>query len=113
MSLQEGEREWHHIEVQMPEAVKAGEIFEIKVRVGKGSLHPSTLHHYIAWVKALFKPEVGPVQQVATFLLGPSVAEPSFSFSARFDREGWLHFICYCNVHGLFSSRVRVVLSRD
>jgi len=41
----------------MPDAVKSGEIFEIKVSIGKEVSHPNTTEHHIRWIQVFFKSE--------------------------------------------------------
>ena len=43
--------------IEAPEKVKAGEVFEVKIRVGKEIPHPNTTEHHIRWISLYFQPE--------------------------------------------------------
>jgi superoxide reductase len=50
-------KEKHMPVIEVPEVVRAGEAFQVKVSVGKEIAHPNTCEHHIAWVDLYFHPE--------------------------------------------------------
>jgi len=103
--------------IEAPEAVKAGEPFEVKVSVGKEIPHPNTTEHHIRWIRLFFHPEgekftyelgsyefaahgeaaSGPNQ-------GPAYAEPAATAIIKLSKPGTLYALAFCNIHGLWQS---------
>jgi superoxide reductase len=43
--------------IECPDAVKADDMFEVKVSIGKEIAHPNTTEHHIRWIDVFFKPD--------------------------------------------------------
>ena len=43
--------------IECADEVKAGEVFEVKVGLGKEVAHPNTTEHHIRWIQLFFHPE--------------------------------------------------------
>jgi superoxide reductase len=97
--------------------VKKGEIFQVKVRVGKEVDHPNKTEHHIRWIAVYFKPEGGkfPYQiGKAEFTAhGESPEGPDTSavythhsavFSFKTGKSGTIFASSYCNIHGLWKN---------
>jgi len=52
-------KEKHVPVIECPDQVKAGEVFEVKVGLGKEIAHPNTTEHHISWISLYFQPEGG------------------------------------------------------
>jgi desulfoferrodoxin (superoxide reductase-like protein) len=46
-------QEKHVAAIECPSQVKSGELFEVKVSLGKAVAHPNTTEHHIRWIHAL------------------------------------------------------------
>ncbi|MDO4988838.1 MAG: class II SORL domain-containing protein [Synergistes sp.] len=107
--------EKHLPTIEAPEKVKAGEEAVVKVMVGAEIKHPNTPAHHISWIQLFFKPEQGPVIEVAKFSYvvhndtmtdtpGPVAAEPASCVKVKLTKSGTLIAMSYCNLHGLWES---------
>ncbi len=103
--------------IEVPETVKKGELFEVKVSVGKEVAHPNKTEHHIRWIDLYFLPEGGkfPYQiGKAEFCAhGASAEGPDTStvytnhsavFSFKTDQPGTILASSYCNIHGLWEN---------
>ena len=102
--------------IAAPEKVAAGETFEVEVAVGKEIPHPNTVEHHIAWIALHFVPEGSPVSveigRVDLSSHGPDVATASTAkFAVSLQKGGEFHATAYCNLHGLWASSARIVVS--
>jgi superoxide reductase len=43
--------------IECPDQVKANELFEVKVSLGKEIAHPNTTEHHIRWISLYFHPQ--------------------------------------------------------
>jgi len=98
-----------------PEAVKAGEAFEVEVAVGKEIAHPNTLEHHIVWAALHFVPEESPISveigRMDFSAHGPETATASTAkFRVAVAKPGTLFATAYCNIHGLWSSSAKVAV---
>lgn len=90
---------------------KPGEPVEIEVSVGKEIPHPNTVEHHIAWI-ALYYVAVGsqlPVELArAEFSAHGSdiVTGPVLKTKVCLSKPGSLHAVAYCNLHGLWESKL-------
>ncbi|MDR3164109.1 MAG: class II SORL domain-containing protein [Synergistaceae bacterium] len=103
--------------IAAPEKVVSGEVFEVKLCVGKEIAHPNTPAHYIKWIKLFFVPEGGktPVE-IANLTFdahadtadaakpGPVITEPFGSVKLKLTAGGTLIAQSYCNIHGLWEN---------
>ena len=82
--------------VEAPGSVKAGEWFDVKVKVGFMKKHPSTPQHWITMIKVRVDgKEIGE----SRFRTG-GVAGPVALFRVKLDRPSTLVAIENCNLHG-------------
>ena len=113
--------EKHAPVIEVPEGIKAGENFEVKVSLGKAVAHPNTTNHHISWIAVYFHPEGAPVpQQVGHFEFsahgeaaagpdeGPLYTAPSAVVMLKTDKPGTLQAVSFCNIHGLWESTAEV-----
>ncbi|MGB9682543.1 MAG: class II SORL domain-containing protein [bacterium] len=116
-------KEKHVPVVEIPEKIKASEVFNIKVSVGKEVPHPNTTEHHISWIKVFFKPddeqysyEVGSFEFTAHGEAiggpntGPLYTEPIVSLSLKLAKNGTILALSYCNIHGLWENSAKITL---
>jgi superoxide reductase len=112
--------EKHVPAIEAPEAVAAGEAFNVTVSVGKEIAHPNTVEHHIRWIDVYFKPEGDKfVYQVGHFdfnahgesAKGGAYTIPSATFAMKVDSAGTLIAVSLCNIHGLWESSAAVRLA--
>jgi len=96
--------------IHVPDAVKAGEAFELKISIGDEIKHPNTLEHHISWFKVFFHQEGGkfPIE-ISNFVFtahGESdiYDEPVMATSVKLNKSGTIHVLSYCNIHGLWEN---------
>lgn len=103
-------KEKHAPVIECPDAVKAGEVFEVKVSVGKEIAHPNTAEHHIRWISLYFQPEGDKfTYEVGHFEFnahgeGTAFTTPMGTVSLKVDKPGTLHALSHCNIHGLWES---------
>lgn len=113
--------EKHVPAIEAPALVKAGELFEVKVSLGKEVAHPNTTEHHIAWISLYFHPEGAKFShQVGHFEFsahGESTAGPNqgpvythhqVTAALKINQSGTLHALALCNIHGLWESSQEV-----
>lgn len=123
--LQEADwkKEKHVPVIDCPNKVKAGDLVEVKVSIGKEIAHPNTSEHFIAWISLYFKPKgekypyhLGHFEFNAH---GSSVEGPNTStvythhmVSTYFktNKPGTLLALSHCNIHGLWQSSKDIVV---
>jgi len=49
-------REKHVPVIEVPDRIKKGELFPVKVTIGKEIAHPNKTEHHIAWIDVFFLP---------------------------------------------------------
>ena len=116
--------EKHAPVIEVPEGIKAGENFDVKVSLGKAVAHPNTTNHHISWIAVYFQPEGAPVPyQVGHFDFsahgesaagpdqGPLHTAPSAVVTIKTDKPGTLQAVSFCNLHGLWESTAEVKFS--
>ena len=103
--------------IECPDTVKAGELFEVKVGIGKEIAHPNTTEHHIRWIRLYFHPEgdkftydVGSFEfnahgeSVAGANQGPVYTHHGVTAYLKVSKAGTLHALALCNIHGLWES---------
>lgn len=103
--------------IDCPDTVQAGEMFDVRVSIGKEIAHPNTTEHHIMWIGLFFKPEgdafTYDIGQFAFNAHGASVRGPDTSTiythhgvtaAMKTERRGTLYASAYCNIHGLWES---------
>jgi superoxide reductase len=113
--------EKHVPAIESPDKVAAGEVFDVKVSLGKAAAHPNTTEHHIRYIRLFFKPDddkfVYNVGNCDFAAHGESAAGANegpvhchhgtvFQMSAR--ASGTLHAVSYCNIHGLWESKKHI-----
>ena len=101
----------------MSDKVKADELFQVKVTLGKEIAHPNTTEHHIRWITLYFYPKGSKfVYQVANVEFsahgestdgpnrGPVYTHHEAIASMKTSKPGTLHAMAYCNIHGLWES---------
>ena len=103
-------KEKHAPVIECPDAVTAGEAFEVKVGVGKEIAHPNTAEHHISWITLYFQPEgdkfpyhVGRFEFSAHGEGGAFTASKAAT-GLKVDKPGTLYAVSFCNLHGLWES---------
>jgi superoxide reductase len=107
--------------IEAPEAVKKGEMLQVKVTIGKEVAHPNKTEHHIRWIAVWFHPEgskfpyeIGKADFTAH---GESVEGPDSSsvythheatLSFKTDKPGIIFATSLCNIHGLWQSSKRL-----
>jgi superoxide reductase len=101
--------------------VKADEVFEVKLSLGKGIGHPNTTEHHILWISLYFHAEGDQfIKDVGRLLLnthgesvlgpnqGPAYAYPAVTMLLKINKSGMLYAVTYCNIHGLLESEKEI-----
>ena len=103
--------------IECPDAVKADEMFEVKVTLGKEVAHPNTTEHHIRWIQVFFKPEGDKfAYQVANCEFtahgesvdgpnkGPVYTHHGATVAMKTQKPGVLLATSLCNIHGLWEN---------
>jgi superoxide reductase len=111
--------------IECPAQVKAGELFPVKVTLGKEIAHPKTTEHHIRWISVYFHPEGEKFPyQIGHFEFsahGESVEGPDkssiythheVSLSMKTSKRGIIYAAASCNIHGLWRSEIEVKVSQ-
>jgi len=109
--------------IECPEAVTAGQMFEVKAGLDKAMAHPNTREHQIRWITLFFHPEgANFVADVGHFELN------GYSESAKggnrglydqhgvtawmtIDEPGTLYALAFCSIHALWKSSKAIRLT--
>ncbi len=124
MGKADWKKEKHVPVIDCPDKVKADEMFEVKLTIGKEIPHPNTTAHHISWVALYFHPDGEKFSyQVAraeftahgAAVEGPDVStvytHSSCSVSMKTKKPGVLYAVSYCNIHGLWESEKKIALA--
>ena len=118
-------KEEKHVPViESPDEVKNGELFSIKVSIGKEIAHPNTTEHHIRWISLYFLPEgkKNPFQ-IGHFEFtahgesvdgpnqGPVYTHHEVTAVLKLSQSGTLQVISLCNIHGLWQSGKEIKVS--
>jgi superoxide reductase len=103
--------------IESPDQVRADEVFEVRVSLGKHVAHPNTTEHHIRWIDVYFLPEGSKfTHQVAHVEFsahgesttgpntGPVYTQHEAGISLRVNTAGTLFALALCNIHGLWES---------
>ena len=103
--------------IECPEKVKADEMFDIKVTLGKEVAHPNTTAHHIRWIQVFFRPKGDKFAfQVGNFEFtahgesvdgadkGPVYTNHAVTVSMKTGKPGTLYATAFCNIHGLWEN---------
>lgn len=110
--------------IECPDQVKADEMFEVKVSIGKEVAHPNTTEHHIRWINVFFKPEGDKfAYQVASCEFsahGESVEGPDkgpvhthhgATITMKTTKPGILFATSSCNIHGFWENSKTIKVS--
>ena len=110
-------KEKHVPVIECPDTVKADEVFQVKVTLGKEVAHPNTTEHHIRWISLYYHDEGGKFAHEVAHLemsahgesvdgpnKGPVYTHHEATASLKIAKSGTLHAIAYCNIHGLWQS---------
>jgi len=108
-------KEKHVPVIECPDTVKAGEVFPVKVSLGKEVGHPNTTEHHIRWIQLFFKPDDEKfTYHVGNFEFnahgestggpneGPVYTHHSVTAELMLKKSGTILAMAYCNIHGLW-----------
>jgi superoxide reductase len=103
--------------IECPDQVKADEMFEVKVTLGKEIAHPNTTEHHIRWIQLFFKPDGDKfAYQVAICEFsahgeaadgpnkGPVYTHHGATVTMKTSQPGVLVATSLCNIHGLWEN---------
>jgi superoxide reductase len=107
--------------IECPDQVKANELVQVKVSLGKEIAHPNTTAHHIRWIQLFFHPEGEKfTYQLGNFVFsahGESTEGPDtstvythheVSTSFKTGKPGTLYALAFCNIHGLWQSQKQI-----
>lgn len=110
--------------IDCPDAVKADEMFEVKVAVGKEIAHPNTTEHHIRWIQLYFKADGDKfAYQVANCEFtahgesaegpnkGPVYTNHAATVALKITKPGVLLATSLCNIHGLWENAKPIKIS--
>jgi superoxide reductase len=110
--------------IECPDRVKDGDMFLVKVSLGKEIAHPNTTEHHIRWISVYFHPEGEKFPyQIGRFEFcahGESTKGPDtssiythheVSLSMKTGKPGTLYATALCNIHGLWMSEKQINLA--
>jgi superoxide reductase len=103
--------------IEGPDAVKADEMFEVKVTIGKEIAHPNTTEHHIRFISVFFKPDDDKFlyevahcefsahgECVAGPNKGPVYTHHGTTVTMKINKPGTLLATAYCNIHGAWEN---------
>lgn len=103
--------------IECDDQVEAGQVFEVKVGLGKEVAHPNTTEHHIRWVRLYFHPEGAKYPyEIGNFEFnahgestdGPNqgsvYAHHQVTAQMKTVKPGTLHAMAFCNIHGLWEN---------
>jgi superoxide reductase len=86
--------------ISAPDTVKAGDWFDVKVKVGYMAEHPSTLRHWITYIHLRVDgKDVASVEYPMGGMLSPETV-----FRIRLDKPTVIEAVENCNIHGTWIS---------
>ena len=103
-------KEKHVPQIKAPATVAAGQAFDVEIIVGDEVPHPNTIEHHIKWIQLFAKSEGDVVKHVATFDLGPTLADPRVKVSVMLEQSATLYALEYCNIHGVWDNSADVAV---
>ncbi len=114
-------KEKHVPLIECPDSVKAGEVFQVMVTLGKEIAHPNTTEHHIRWISLYYHEEGGKFAHEVAHVefnahgestdgpnQGPVYTHHAAVVSLKIAKRGMLHAMAYCNIHGLWESSKQI-----
>ena len=116
-------KEKHVPVIDCADTVKADEVFEVKISIGKEIAHPNTTEHHISWISLFFHPDGEKFPyQIGRYEFnahGASVQGPNTSSIythhavttwLKTSKSGTFIAVSFCNIHGLWQSSKEIKL---
>ena len=110
-------KEKHVPVIECADAVKADEMFQVTVGVGKEIAHPNTTEHHISWISLYFHPEgekfpyqIGHYEFSAhgASAQGPNTSSVFTNHQVvtwfKTSKPGTILALSLCNIHGLWQN---------
>ncbi|HXX88274.1 MAG TPA: class II SORL domain-containing protein [Candidatus Acidoferrum sp.] len=110
-------KEKHVPVIECADAVKADEMFQVTVGVGKEIAHPNTTEHHISWISLYFHPEgekfpyqIGHYEFSAhgASAQGPNTSSVYTNHQVvtwlKTSKPGTILALSLCNIHGLWQN---------
>ena len=110
-------KEKHVPVIECPDTVKSGEIFEVRLNIGKEIAHPNTTEHHIRFIELYFKPDGEKfTYQVGAYSFsahgesvegpntGPITTDHEVVARLALKKSGHLFAVSLCNIHGLWQN---------
>lgn len=111
--------------IECPDSVKRGEMFEIKISIGKEVSHPNTTEHHIRWIQIFFHPEdekygyqiancefTAHGESVEGANKGPAYTDHTVTVASMINKPGTIHVLSFCNIHGLWENSKEVKIGQ-
>ncbi|MCS7121150.1 MAG: class II SORL domain-containing protein [Archaeoglobaceae archaeon] len=102
-------KENHIPKIEAPDSVRAGEPFEVKIKIVN---HPNTVQHSFRWIELYFYEDgrdFNPIF-VARAELVPEISEQEATFKMKIQKSGKIYVLAYCNLHGVWENRKNIVI---
>ena len=116
-------KEKHVPVIECPDQIKANDIFQVKVCLGKEVAHPNTTEHHIRWINLYYHDEGGKFAHEVAHVefnahgestegadKGPVYTHHEVVTSLKVAKSGMLHAMSYCNIHGLWQSSKKITV---
>lgn len=117
-------KEKHVPVIECPDQVGSGELFDVRISLGKEVAHPNTTEHHIRWIQLFFQPDGGgATYQVGNFEFtahgesvdgpneGPVHTNHTVVANVKITRSGVFHALSLCNIHGLWEYATKIEVS--
>jgi superoxide reductase len=115
-------KEEKHVPViECPDAVKSGELFQVRAGIGKEIAHPNTTEHHIRWISLYFHADGAKFPfQIGHFEFashgesvegpnqGPVYTHHEITATLKLGKSGTIQAVSLCNIHGLWQSEKAV-----
>lgn len=109
--------EKHAPVIECPDSVSPGNLFEVKLSIGKEIAHPNTTEHHIRWIRLYFLPSGAKAAFEAASIefschgesaegadQGPIHTAHQGSVFLKLNKSGTIFASSYCNIHGLWEN---------
>lgn len=110
--------------IECADTVKKGELFPVKVTLGKEIAHPNTTEHHIRWISVYYHAEGEKFAfQVGHFEFsahgestegpnqGPVYTNHEVTASLKISKPGVIYATAFCNIHGLWRSEKAIKIA--
>jgi superoxide reductase len=96
----------HFPVITAPDSIKAGELFEVTIEVGKLMEHPNESGHFIQFIE-LYAADIYLARQDFT----PRTTCPVMKVTVSMEQLlGWLRAYAHCNLHGFWEATKLLVM---